>query len=286
MDELEKYVLLVASTIIKKDNIEVIERLKGGMSHLTYKIKFDDNFYVIRVVGKYGNYFIDRKDELEALENVHHSNITNRVYYINTQTGYKVSSFIEGIVLSESDPKPVLSKIVNTLKILHSSKKIKNDFNYLERIEEVQKELTTVSDLFNELFSNWIEIYNKKYRNDPKVLCHNDAQRSNMVLKDEKIYLLDFEFAANNSIYFEFASFGNISIDDSIMLMKEYLKTYTKEDIAHVKFYRAFQCLYWYLVATFKEEVGLSKILEFNFKELAENYLLQAKLFLSEINDD
>ena len=279
----EIYARMLIGQLLKSDDVTIIERLKGGMSHLTYKIMSDGIYYVARIVGKNGNMFINRRDELEALKSLKNMNITNDTIYFNLETGHKIATYIEGTVFTDLDYKTVINKIVDSLKLIHSSKLLSHDFIYLERLSEIEKELSLISTEYLSCKQKWTKLLKEKYENDEKVFCHNDAQRSNLVLSNDKVYILDFEFVGNNSIYYDLASFGNVDFEDALNLGKAYLGKLDDEDIKHIKFYRVFQCLMWHLVATYKEEIGLSRILELDFNKLADNYLKFSAKLLSEI---
>jgi len=118
----------------------------------------------------------------------------------------------------------------------------------------------------------------------PKVFCHNDAQRSNMVIGENQIYLLDWEYAGWNEFYYDIASFGNVQFEDALELLDVYLgRKASLDEQNSVKFYRMFQALQWHQVALRKEMVGLSEVLHFDFKMLAEKYLNLADRLYNEI---
>ncbi|MBE0701178.1 MAG: phosphotransferase, partial [Acholeplasmataceae bacterium] len=106
----------------------------------------------------------------------------------------------------------------------------------------------------------------------------------NMVLSGDKLYLLDWEYAGWNEFYYDIASFGNVHFGDALALLDVYLgRKATQEERNHVRFYRMFQALQWHQVALYKEKIGLSPVLQFDFMSLASNFLELAKKLYQEI---
>ncbi|MBE0700236.1 MAG: phosphotransferase, partial [Acholeplasmataceae bacterium] len=106
---------------VNQDEIKVIKRLLGGMSHLTYHIQIQDVDYTFRVIGEGGNLFVDRKTEKENLERIEPLGINNETVYFDVDTGEKAAKYVEGIVLKDTDIYPHLEKIAHVLKRLHDT---------------------------------------------------------------------------------------------------------------------------------------------------------------------
>ena len=273
---------------VKPNEVDVIEKLLGGMSNHTYKIKVLEDYYVIRIIGEGGNLYINRDEELFNLNQVATLNINTKTVYFNTVSGIKVSKYVEGVVLTETKIKDHLKELASTLKMLHNSNlKAYDKYNLIERLNKYQSYVDNVEEEYNVLKSNWINIYEKHFQDEKLVFCHNDAQRSNIVIAKDKLYLLDWEYAALNDIYYDFASFGNVSIEDSFLLLEAYIeRTPTKEEINKVKFYRMYQALQWYLVASYKDKINLGPSLKLDFNFLANNYLKLARILYDQIKED
>lgn len=268
-----------------EDNIEIVNRLMGGMSHLTYQIKYQDVDYTFRIIGKDGNLFVDRKIELENLNRIKPLGINNETVFFDVETGEKAAKYVEGDVLTTLDINEHLEDVVSLLKTLHQSDiKPAGDYGLIERLDLYESFTHENKPLYNELKKKWIDIYVNERKDMPKVFCHNDAQRSNMVIGKDKLYLLDWEYAGYNEFYYDIASFGNVAFEDALKLLDVYLgRKATKEEQNMVRFYRMFQALQWHQVATRKDMIGLSKDVGFDFNMLADKYLKLAERLYHEI---
>jgi thiamine kinase-like enzyme len=110
------------------------------------------------------------------------------------------------------------------------------------------------------------------------VFTHGDGQRSNFVIGEDKLYLLDWEFSGQNDPLYDVSVFGQNDFNDAINLLPIYLeRTPTEEEYFRIRFYRLQQVLMWYHVALYKDDIGLSAKLSLDFKLIAENYLKEAK---------
>lgn len=268
-----------------EENIEIVNRLMGGMSHLTYHIKYQDTDYTYRIIGKDGNLFVDRKIELENLNRIKPLGINNETVFFDVETGEKAAKFVEGDVLTTLDINEHLEDVVSLLKTLHTTDiKPAGDYGLIERLDLYESFTHDNKPLYNELKKKWVDMYLSERIDMPKVFCHNDAQRSNMVIGKDKLYLLDWEYAGYNEFYYDIASFGNVAFEDALKLLDVYLgRKATKEEQNMVRFYRMFQALQWHQVATRKDMVGLSKDVGFDFNMLADKYLKLAERLYNEI---
>ncbi|QWB96596.1 phosphotransferase family protein [Mycoplasmatota bacterium] len=268
------------------EEIKIVNRLMGGMSHLTYHIEFNCVGYTYRVIGKDGNLFVDRKIELDNLNRIKPLGLNNETVYFDVESGDKAAKFVEGDVLTTLDFKQHLDDVVKMLKTLHeSSIKPASDYGLIDRLNLYESFTNENDPLYDQLKKIWIDKYLNERANKPKVFCHNDAQRSNMVIGKEKLYLLDWEYAGYNEFYYDIASFGNVAFEDALLLLNAYLgRDATKEEQDLVRFYRMFQALQWHQVATRKDMVGLSEVVGFDFKMLAKKYLNLAQTLYNEID--
>ncbi len=270
---------------VEKEEVIVKHRLLGGMSHLTYVIEIKDTLYTYRVIGKDGNLFVNRKFEHENLKRIEPLGINNETVYFDESSGEKAALYVEGTVLSTVDYHPYLEEVAQTLKKLHHSQiEPASDYGLIERLDLYETYTDQRSDLYLDLKRKWMDIYLNERLGMPKVFCHNDAQRSNIVIGKDQIYLLDWEYAGLNEFYYDIASFGNVKFEDALELLDVYLeKKATKKEQDMVRFYRMFQALQWHQVALRKQMVGLSEVLHFDFEALAKKYLALAETLYKEI---
>lgn len=270
---------------VSEEEVIIKHRLLGGMSHLTYVIEIKGELFTYRVIGKDGNLFVNRHLEHENIKRVEPLHLNNETVYFDESTGEKAAKYVEGTVLSSVDYRPYLKDVAKMLKKLHHSGiEPASDYGLLERLELYETYTENRSELYLDLKKKWVDMYLNERLHMPKVFCHNDAQRSNIVIGKDQLYLLDWEYAGLNEFYYDIASFGNVKFEDALELLDVYLeKKATKKEQDMVRFYRMFQALQWHQVALRKQMIGLSEVLHFDFEELAKKYLNLANTLYDQI---
>lgn len=262
--------------------IEMDSRLMGGMSNRTYVITLEGKKYTFRIPGKKAEVFVDRENETNNLNKIKELNIANETVLLDVETGYKLAEYVEGTPLHELDDLH-LSDVANVLKTLHECDDTFDlDYAPFNRLAYYE---TLNEDLSDDYFASCERLFvHKEYLESfPKVMAHGDSQKSNFVI-GEKTYLLDWEFAGNNDLYYDIACFGNVDFNDAIQLLEVYLGHIpTDEELNHLTLWRAFQCLQWHNVALYKHKIGLSEELHIPFDKVADKYLNLANTLMDSL---
>ncbi len=268
---------------VRVEEIELLDRLKGGMSNSNYVIKINDHLYTFRIPGKNAFAFVDRAIEQQTLDLIKPLAIDgNLLIHLEQNTGYKISHYVEGTALMTLDPSEYYHKAAQVLKKLHHSNlKAQNDYAPFDRIQKYEKLVETEGihhkpnyyDILQRFlaFKPFLETF-------PKTLCHNDSQPSNFIVRpDGSLLLVDWEFGGNNDPLYDIACFGNNDFKFAIGLLPVYLgRTPDKTEWLRLYLWRTFQCLQWHNVALYKEAIGLSQELHLDFKAIAEAYIVKA----------
>ena len=285
MNVIEKEITSKAAAAFdcKEEEVVVVDRLKGGVSHYTYLIEVKGKPYTYRKIGEGGNLFVDRRTEFQTIKRVEPLNINSQVLFFDVESGSKIQEFVKGTVLTELDYKNHLNQVVEVLKTLHAQTfEDANDYGLINRLSLYESYTNQRTLKYQELKKFWIDLYTSTYESQPKVYCHNDAQRSNMVVGEKQLYLLDWEYAGLNEFYYDIASFGNVDFNDALILLDAYLgRKATLDEQNHVRFYRMFQTLQWHQVALYKHMIGLGEKIGVDFKALALKYLQIAESFVT-----
>lgn len=283
---MENKVIESAEKILNK-KVKFVKRLLGGMSNYTCVIQDEDNkLYTFRFPGKNAENFVDRNEEKFNLNLLNDFSLTNQTVYINVENGIKISKFIEGEILSQLDYKKYLKQCALSLRKLHKiDKKCFKDYGKLERLEKYEKLCISLNLKLEEQYYNYKEVYMNlynKFSNVEKKFSHGDFQPSNLILKNNQIYIVDFEFTSNNDPFYDIACFGNLDFEDAKNLLVEYLeRPYTDLEYLRLIENRLFQTLQWYLVASYKDIIGLSQDLHLDFDKIAKNYLLKSAALIN-----
>lgn len=263
-------------------SLTIINKFEGGMSNNTYLIKNEESFnFVFRVPGTGAKEFVDFVREKKILENIKDLKITNETIYYDTDSGFKISSYIPGNLITEEID---LSKISETLKKIHTSKlDLKYQYDHLSRLNKYEKLHDNVSDQYLILKKKWLILYNDYLKDNLIYPCHGDSQFANIIIDaDDNITLLDWEFSGMNDYLYDIACFGNKNFIFALKLLETYHNDVSTEHYIRLYSWRIFQCLQWFNVASYKEKINLSAELNIDFAKVSQNYLNLA----SQLYDD
>ncbi|MFV0246514.1 MAG: phosphotransferase [Mycoplasmatales bacterium] len=271
-----------ALSLINKD-YKIEHRFMGGMSNFTYLITDGKDKYTYRYPGNGANNFVDYNIEKDILDEAYKFNLTNETIFLDTATGQKIGKYVEGKNLTEVNID--YDKAANLLKEFHACKFTSmKDYDQIGRLNKYESLHSNGQVEYNELKEYFVNLFNKELKQYCITPCHNDSQLSNFIEQDNGNYkIVDFEYAAINDVIYDIACFGNKDFNNAKDLITYYFNEVGYNEMLRLYAWRMFQCLQWFNVASFKEEIGLSKDLGIDFKAVASNYINLARGFKEDI---
>lgn len=260
-------------------DIKHIETLKEGMTNDSFLFEVNNAKYVFRSPGIGSNELIDRKAEALVYEVIKDYNISDEVVYIDPNRGYKISKYIEGARVIDINSHKEVKMAFAKLRELHSLE-VDNlhTFDISSQIERYHA-LTLQVDgiLYNDFELVYADIklvldYIAKLER-PLTLCHIDAVYTNFLYVDNKVVLLDFEYAGladsliDVAMYCVFAECEHSEIDNLTALYLERKPSF--EELTIVYSYVALAGFLWSLWTLYKqasgEDFGLYGIVQYQY---------------------
>lgn len=199
-------------------NLSSIERI-GGLSSENYKVSYKNNNYFVKICTH--NYLhTDRKNELSIITKAEEINITPHLYYFSTETGNMVSNWIHGAMPSLTDfsSTKFLYRLSSSLKSLHNLKceKYFNPFDHIrKRVNICKKSNLYLPNSIDMLLNHLTRLEIKLNKNPLIGLCHNDLNASNILLSNNNLYFVDFEYSSMGDIFFDLATISWFFTEDS-----------------------------------------------------------------------
>lgn len=264
------------------DKASIVSPLVGGMMNISYIVKDkNDKKYVLYISTEQANEMVDRPLEKIHQKIIYELGITSKNIYFDEIKGIKINEYIEGSSIDKIKQFDY-QKIASLFHKLHASKTLsKEDYspfsrfsnNYEKEAKEFQNELDPQYVLLREFLFK----YKDYLESQKKTLCHNDAQRSNIVKdNDDNYYLIDFEFVGNNDPIYDIATFGNGDVKEGRKLLDYYFINPSNDEIKRYYLWRIYVSLQWYNVAIVKHYRGEGKAHGFNFLDVANFFLNNA----------
>ena len=192
----------------------VVTAITGGLTNQSFRVQIDGHDLLVRVFAPDMELFgIDRELECANTRAAAHWGVAPGVLEVNLDLGALVSEFVSGRTLAPQHlaDQRTLGRVTKTLRQLHSGSGFQGSFNvvqfrvdYLERVREL--DIALPSDYDKHLPQ--VAALEHLLAATPEVLvpCHNDLAAENMIDDGERVWLVDFEFAAMNEASFDLAN--------------------------------------------------------------------------------
>jgi len=259
-----------------KTDVLSVERLHGGMSNYNYLVETTLGRLVVRVPGENAQKFVNREIEKYHIDLVAGHQINQEVLFTDVESGIKISRYLEGKGLEKVEVKAV--DVVNLMRKYHALIS-EVDYAPFDRINLFESYISNQSNEYFELRKRLNE-YQDYLLSQEKVFCHNDAQPLNMIMSNNQLFLLDWEFAGNNDPMYDLVCFTeDFGADPSFSeeLITTYFGRYDNDLLKRKLLWTIFQCLQWYNVALFKDNTGMSEKLKVNFLEVCDYFIETSK---------
>lgn len=256
---------------IRSQDIKEIE-YAGGMTNANFKIKLENHSYILRVPGECTDKMIYRENE-EYNSNLGYLlglNVEN-VYFDDVQ-GIKVTRYIENAETLSPATARLEKNIVETTKLLkklhHADVALKSQFDAFEELEKyeklISKEVTEIYDGYGNLREEYFKCRDRLVELGlQSVPCHNDLVAENFIKNEQRMYLIDWEYAGMNDPMWDIASHlleCKFSKEESDLFLYHYFdgKEYSINQIKKITIFMFLQDVLWAVWAYVKEINGES----------------------------
>lgn len=206
---------------ILNEKIISIEETSYGVTNKNYIITTDNNKYFYRT-AKDETKIINKSNEKEALSLLSAEPFFLKPVYFNNDSLITVFQQNPKTFISQKTLSNIV-RIAKLLKDFHAKKfEAKNIFNPIIKFNEYYEQLDSSEHDLKE-FMHILNEFKDVYK--PDRLCHNDLVEGNFLFSNEKLYLIDFEYAGYNDYYFDIASFiseNNLNYEETITFLKSY----------------------------------------------------------------
>ena len=195
------------SNVLGTDEYTDLTRM-GGLTNHTYKVTMaNGEIYVVRIPGEGTEELIVRSDEMISTKLACKLGVDAEMLYFG-ENGSKVTRYISNAVTMSSeslkDPHRI-TQMAEIFKKMHScGEDTKVPFEVFEMAMGYEKIIEDNSvPMFDDYKEIKAEVMNIKAEIDAaidakKVPCHNDPLCENWVVGDDRMYLIDWEYAGMN----------------------------------------------------------------------------------------
>jgi len=219
--------------------------LSGGITNQNYLITLNSKPYVLRVYGAHTlELGIARDREIACHSIAAKLGLAPDIFFILPDASGIVTPYIEGKILSENELRDphILSLVAKTLRTFHSGPLFPGQFSPFRVVREYYDKALVHKVLFPDNVREVIATLNDIEKSISSIVregsCHNDLLGGNFIYDGEKIWMLDWEYAASGDLFFDLGNFSinlGLSSEQTQTLLREYFGTLTNKDVAHLE---------------------------------------------------
>ncbi len=228
----------------------ILESLGGGRSNLSFLLDSDGFRMVLRLNGDDsllpGS---NRASEIKIWQAASQQGIAPALLHVDEHTRYLVSTYIENAL----PPRPQLDKtfIDQALSLLSRCHQLDIEaprIDYTDHIKKywdiiegkghvtnsgLQQQRQAMQELLEDILNS----------DTPTGLCHHDPVVANFVGSTERLYLIDWEYAAHGLLVMDYAALGiEWGIDDETIVARTGLEP---EELTIAKSLYRYMCVLW-----------------------------------------
>jgi thiamine kinase-like enzyme len=210
--------LLRASPLFAGQTL-TIRPLHGGITNRNFVVSTDVAEYVVRIPGERTALLgIDRAQEAEAATRAAELGVGPPVLGMLDSVGTLVTQLVAGHHLEPHPPEARLADVVGVIRRFHLSGPLSGAFPIHRIVEWHARDASAHGVMAPPAYER---LHQQSRRIEaafgrapmPAVPCHNDLLPGNILFSEEGVWLLDFEYAGMNDVFFDL---GNLSINSEL----------------------------------------------------------------------
>lgn len=252
----------------------------AGITNRNFKVDVDGESFVLRMPGRDTELLgIDRIAECRAAEAAAAAGVGPEVFAFLPEHGCLITRFVEGSPIPEEhlEREDVLAKVVASVRAIHEGPAIPSTFNTFRVVEEYLEVASgrrvPIPDAFAAACERAAEIEAAFAAAPmPERPCHNDLLNANFLLYDDRVIIVDYEYAGMGDLFFDLGNFSinnGLSEETQARLLALYFREPLPAHVARLKLMRImsdFREAMWGVV-----QQGIST-LDFDYVEYADRH--------------
>ena len=192
--------------------------MSGGITNRNYVVAFEGDQYVVRIPGERTNLLgIDRRHEAEASRRAADLGIGPWVLGELPGVGTQITELVPGHHLDDIEFAARLDDVVELLRRFHDSGPLAGQFPIHRVVEWHARDASSHGAIppaaYERLHQQSRHIETAFAAAPmPHRPCHNDLLPANVLFSADRVWLLDYEYAGMNDVFFDLA---NLSVNSS-----------------------------------------------------------------------
>ena len=251
----------------ERADITQVEPLKAGLTNLSVLFSAKGKKYIYRHPGPGTEKIVNRRAETYALGVARDLGLDTTYVFEDPDEGWKISSYIEGCEDFDYRNSAHVRQALSILRTLHTSGAMSPwSFDFYEEARRIEQMLRDarypLPDDFDELADRigHLAVGLPAEAGEP-VLCHNDFYGPNLLVKGDRMELIDWEYAAMGDYGCDIGNFvaqgSGYSVEEAKSILSLYFgRNPTEAETRHCMACTAVVGWYWYVWSIYKEMQG------------------------------
>lgn len=187
----------------------------GGMTNSNYKVITNLGNYIMRIPGKCTETMISRENEKYNSKLGYLLNLNVDTIYFSEKSGIKITKYIDHAETLNGETAQLEENMKQTTALLyslHNSKaELKSSFDVKKELEKYENIVKESNGKYYEGYSDVRQIFDTYLRKIKMIgenikPCHNDLVPENLIKNEERMYLIDWEYAGYNDPMWDLAA--------------------------------------------------------------------------------
>ncbi|MGF7110191.1 phosphotransferase [Treponema pedis] len=264
----DKWLELISSVFKRGEHsITNLQPLHFGMTNKSFLFQVEGEKYIFRIPGEGTNMLINRKHEHAVYTAIAPLKLSDKIIFFDSERGVKITKFMEGVRNADPNNSCDLKLCMQAARTLHSSNiKVEHEFNFEERINYYEKLANEKNGI---LYNDYLEVremvreisdYLKRLEKS-FALTHIDLVPDNLLISENEVYLIDWEYAgmcdplADLAMFSIYSYYENEQIEN---LMNIYFEREPSEnERLRVYCYVVLGGFLWALWTSYKQALGI-----------------------------
>lgn len=201
-----------------------INVLKKGMTNRSFLFSVKGNKYIMRIPGEGTDQLINRRQEAEVFKTISGLGLCDDPVYINPNNGYKITKYLEGIRVCDSENPKDLNLCMAKLRSFHNMKlSVPHTFDIFGQIEFYENLWDGDPSIYRDYQKTKANVFSLKPFVDgikkDWYLTHIDAVPDNFLFYttsdgSEALQLTDWEYSGMQDPHVDIAMFAIYSLYD------------------------------------------------------------------------
>jgi len=222
-----------------------VEPLGGGITNLNYRVHVGGQSFVVRIPGRDSERLgIDRRREHACTVAAHECDVAPEAVAFFEDTGILVTRFILGAEVTDAEmhEPPMLRRVAATVRRYHAGPAFPGTFSAFQTVRDYAAWSTPRGAPLPERFG-WMLRQADRLEvalgaPASPTPCHNDLLRANFIADGNRLWIIDWEYAAMGDAFFDLGNFAvhhQLTDEEEAVLLHAYFGHVTPAAVARLK---------------------------------------------------